>query len=170
MVIFMLVLLGLPSIQDNETISWHSDKRLSWDDFKGNVPSKANAAAITTSGITYNFSTSGTKDNLQVDFKVDTFFYPTKSWYQPELCDEGILSHEQLHFDISELYARKMKRRLADEMFNYETVKAKVKSIYREINEELDSFQKLYDQETNFSRDIAKQEEWIVKIAKALDE
>lgn len=166
----MIGLMSFQPGQDYETILWSSDRSLSWDDFRGDVPLNARAAAITASGITYRFSTSGTKDNLQVDFKVDTFFYPTKSWYQPVLCDEVILSHEQLHFDISEHYARKLKRRLNDESFTYGNVKAKVKSIYREINTELNDFQNQYDDETNFSRDREKQQEWIVKIEKALIE
>ncbi|MFD0798000.1 DUF922 domain-containing protein [Maribacter chungangensis] len=163
-------MIQLASPQDFETVSWKAEERLSWDDFRGDVPQNARAAAITASGITYSFSTSGTKDNIQVDFKIDTFFYPAKSWYQPALCDSVILSHEQLHFDISELFARKFKKRLENEKFTYGTVKARVKLIYREINEELANFQQLYDKETNFSRDGAKQEEWIVKIANALQE
>ncbi|WP_245603093.1 DUF922 domain-containing protein [Maribacter antarcticus] len=80
------------------------------------------------------------------------------------------MGHEQLHFDISELYAREMKIRLDDELFTHGNIKAKVKSIYREINKELDDFQNLYDAETNFSRDLDKQEEWMLKITKALQE
>lgn len=154
--------------QDFETISWSDDRRLSWNDFQGRAPLNARAAAITASGITYRFSTSGTRDFMEVDFKIETFFYPTKSWYQPELSDEVILSHEQLHFDISELYARKMKERLAQETFTHRNVKAKVKSIYREILEELDDFQNQYDDETNFSRNREQQLLWNEKIAEAL--
>ncbi len=163
-----LLLMSFQSLQGYDTIPWTADKRLSWKDFKGKSPVNARAAAITASGITYRFSTSGTKDNMEVDFKVDTFFYPSKSWYQPELCDEVILSHEQLHFDISELYARKMKERLANEIFTHSNVKGKFKSIYQEILKELDDFQNQYDRETNFSRDREQQLIWNEKIAKAL--
>lgn len=154
--------------QDYETILWNSERRLSWDDFRGEIPLNARAAAITASGITYRFSTSGTKQNMQIKFKVDAFFYPTKSWYQPEVCDEVILSHEQLHFDISELYARKLHIRLRNESYTYSNVKAKVKTIYRDINKELNDFQNQYDNETNFSRDREQQQEWILRIEKAL--
>lgn len=163
-----LGLMSFQSVQDEETISWSAERRLSWRDFIGRVPSNARAAATTASGITYHFSTSGTRDNMEVDFKIDTFFFPSKSWYQPELCDKIILSHEQLHFDISELYARKMRKRLARETFTHKNVKSKVKSIYREILEELNDFQNRYDDETNFSRDLEQQSIWNKKIAKAL--
>ena len=168
--LLLLWMLGFESTQDYETISWSASRPLSWNDFRGNVPTSPRAAAITASGITYSFATSGTKDAMEVDFKIDTFFYPTKSWYQPAVCDAIILSHEQLHFDISELFARKMKKRLEAETFTSDTVKSKVKSIYREILDELNDFQNRYDTETNFSRNLAKQEEWKLQIENALQE
>lgn len=161
--------LVLPK-QDDETLLWRSDNRLSWDDFKGNVPLNARAAAITASGITYSFSTSGTAEDMEVAFEVVTYFYPTKSWYQPALCDSLILSHEQLHFDISELYARKLKKRLLAETYTYGNVKSKVKSIYQDNNRLLDDFQNKYDDETNFSRNREKQEVWRLQVEKALQE
>ncbi len=166
--LFLFVVIGFTSEQDDETIPWCSENRLTWDDFKGAVPSNQSAAAITASGITYRFSTYGTRDSIQVVFKINTFFYPTKSWYQPEMCNTLILGHEQLHFDISELYARKLKKRLESERYAYGTVKTKVKSIYRKINEELDVYQNLYDAETNFSRNMDKQAEWKLNITMAL--
>ncbi len=77
------------------------------------------------------------------------------------------LSHEQLHFDISELFARRMRERLATGTFT-QNVKAEVKSIYREILEELEVFQDLYDNQTNFSRDMEQQLLWNAKIETAL--
>ena len=163
-----LVLCSFQPTQDYETISWQADQRLSWSDFQGKVPASARAAATTASGITYRYSASGTQANVVVDFDISTHFYPSKSWYQPQLCDEVILSHEQLHFDISELYARKMRKRLVQETFTRKNVKAKVKSIYRQINQELADFQNQYDEETNFSRDREAQAVWNAKIAEAL--
>ena len=86
----ILGLLSFQPTQDDETISWKANERLSWNDFRGGVPHNARAAATTASGITYRFSTSGTRDYIEVDFQVDTYFYPDKSWYQPELCDAVI--------------------------------------------------------------------------------
>jgi len=161
--------MSFQSLQGYDTISWSAERRLSWKDFKGNVPSNNRAAATTASGITYRFTTSGTKDTIEVDFKIDTYFYPTKSWYQPELCDDIILSHEQLHFDISELYARELRKRLDAAAFTHKNVKSKVRSIYRKINEELSEFQNKYDRETNFSRDREQQLIWNEKIKNALE-
>jgi len=148
------MLSSFAASQDYETIPWNSKRKLTWNDFQGKN----------------RFSTSGTRDNMKVDFKIDTFFYPAKSWYDPSLCDEGILKHEQLHFDISEIYARKMKKRLANESFTYSNVKSRVKTIYKEIMQELDEYQNQYDDETNFSRDREQQILWNSKIEELLSE
>ena len=166
--LFFLVGMGALNAQEEyETIAWSEDRKLTWEDFKDKAPKNARAAATTASGITYQFSTSGTRDKMVIDYEVSTFFYPNKSWYQPQLCDSLILSHEQLHFDISELFARRMRERLETGTFT-QNVKAEVKSIYREILEELEAFQDLYDNQTNFSRDMEQQLLWNAKIETAL--
>tara|TARA_R110002050_G_scaffold267266_2_gene408878 strand:- start:25860 stop:26336 length:477 start_codon:yes stop_codon:yes gene_type:complete len=154
-------------IQDEETILWQSSRKLNWTDFKG-VPENNRAAAITASGLTYQFST--TKKNgevVAIDYEVSSYFYPDKSWYRPEVCDTIILSHEQLHFDITELYAREFRRRLKVQKFT-SNVKNEVKAIYREINIELNKYQDQYDTETNFSRNREQQLFWNKTIAEAL--
>lgn len=164
-----LLLMSFQSTQEEEVILWRADQRLSWNDFKDKVPSNARAAAITASGITYRFSTSGTRDHMEVDFKIETHFYPNKSWYQPDLCDEIILSHEQLHFDISELFTRRLRKKLLEATYTHNNVKAKVSAIYKQNNKELSEFQNRYDHETNFSRDREQQMIWNSDIKKALD-
>ena len=69
---------------------------------------------------------------MEVDCNIETFFYPESSWYIPETANEVILSHEQLHFDISELFARKMRERVARFSFT-SRVKSEMKKIYEQI-------------------------------------
>ncbi len=159
--------MGFNDSQEYVTIAWSPEKKLAWQDFRGKAPSNDRAAATTASGISYQFSTSGSSGEIELDYLVSTFFYPNKSWYQPSLCDSLILSHEQLHFDISELYARKMRNRLASSSFT-QNVKAEFKQIYKEVLEELEEFQNLYDDQTNFSRDVEQQLIWNNKIQEAL--
>lgn len=152
---FFLVWLGI----QEETILWEKNTKLSWSDFKG-TPKNNRAAATTASGLTYQFSTVK-KDHqvVHVDFKVSSFFYPQKSWYIPSICDSVILQHEQLHFDITEVYANKFRKRLAEATFT-NNVKAEVKIIYDEINVALQKFQNEYDLETDFSRNREQQVIW----------
>ena len=169
-ILLLTILLSFNTVfsQEEEIISWTPDRKLQWEDFKGRPFKTAWAAAVTASGITYEFSSIETDGKLQLDIEISTHFYPEESWYQPPLVNGVILSHEQLHFDISELFARKMRKIVAETNFT-SNVKAEIKKIYRDILKELSAFQKKYDFETNFSRNIEKQLEWNRQISEALD-
>jgi len=65
------------------------------------------------------------------------------------------------------LFGSKM-RKIMDTTTFTKNVKAEVKAIYRQINKELAEFQQLYDQETNYSRNIEQQLSWNQKIKDAL--
>lgn len=163
---FFLVFLG--SAQEiEEGVPWNENIRLTWADFKGKVPPAAVPAATTASGISYTYSANLLHHEVILDFEVTAHFYPNESWYRPELCNDNTLAHEQLHFDISEIFARKMRNKLRRTSFS-DNVKAEVRKIYKDILRELGDFQDQYDWETNFSRNREKQQEWNQKIAVAL--
>ena len=77
------------------------------------------------------------------------------------------MRQKQLHFDITEVFARKMREKLRRTSFS-DDVKAEVRKIYHDILKELQEYQERYDWETNFSRNREKQAEWNRKIAEAL--
>lgn len=164
--IFLLGFLGFAQ-EIEEGIPWNGNIRLTWADFKGEVPPGEESAATTASGISYTYSANLLHHEVNLDFEVNAYFYPNESWYRPELCNENTLAHEQLHFDITEVFARKMREKLRRTSFS-DDVKAEVRKIYSDILRELQTYQERYDWETNFSRNREKQLEWNQKIAEAL--
>ncbi|WP_350292320.1 DUF922 domain-containing protein [uncultured Croceitalea sp.] len=166
---FVFLFLGTAcfSQEIEEAYLWDSKTRLTWDDFKGVVPPDSAPAATTASGISYKYSANLLHHEVQLDFEVNAFFYPNESWYKPDVCNNLILSHEQLHFDISELFARKMRKRLNETSFS-DNVKAEIRKIYKETLKALSDYQDRYDWETNFSRNREQQLRWNEQIAKAL--
>ncbi len=154
--------------QEANALQWDAKRKLTWADFKGEPKSKQSVAALTASGISYQFSTDWKNGQMEVDFEVTAYFYPEKSWYWPELSDAVILGHEQLHFDISEVFARKMRDLLANTKFS-NNIKTEVSKIYSQVLKELDQFQNQYDKETNFSRNREQQLLWNQKVAKILN-
>lgn len=166
--LLILVTLYSSSLWAQEEIAWSSGYRLNWKDFTGVAPTGAEAAATTASGISYSFSTYYVNGEMKVDFKVQSFFYPNKSWYRPAICNDVTLLHEQLHFDISEVFARKMNREMARTKFS-KNIKQEVRTIYKRILRELDKFQNQYDLETDFSRNFEKQKTWQKQITRLLD-
>lgn len=164
---FILTLFSIYTAQGQKEVLWEPDFRLSWKDFKGAVPVGSSAAATTASGISYNFSTFYEGGEMKINFKVQSFFYPSKSWYKPKVCNEVTLLHEQLHFDITELYTRKLREQLANENFS-KNVKEEVRKIYKSTLRQLNDFQNKYDSETNYSRNLLVQERWVDEIETAL--
>ncbi len=165
--LFFIGLCNFQTLQCQEEVPWTQEFRLSWEDFKGAVPLGASAAATTASGISYDFSTIYKNDELKIDFSVLAFFYPSRSWYKPKVCNDVTLSHEQLHFDITELYARKMRAELQQAKFT-KNVKAEVREIYKRTLRQLNDFQNKYDSETDYSRNRVVQQKWNTAIAEAL--
>ena len=142
-------------------MSWSESYKLSWADFKAKPNTNVNAVAITASGITFGFSITKTDSNQVIGFtsEVHAHFYPEQSWYKKERADNHILGHEQLHFDITELYARKFRQRISHlKMSN--NIRKELKVIHNAINKELSQMQDNYDNETNYSINYESQKEW----------
>jgi hypothetical protein len=161
-----LLAAGLQA-QEGSAVVWEPGIRLSWADFRAAPPADKAVAATTASGISYTFTTNGPPGAFTLEYEVTAFFYPGKSWYHPELCNPMVLRHEQLHFDITELYARKMRKLLSGRTFSG-NVRAEVRHIFSEINRELSAFQERYDLETDFSRNPEAQLQWNQRVAELL--
>ena len=83
--------------------------------------------------------------------------------------NDYILSHEQAHFDIAEIYARKLNKLLRSYKPDENNFTRDVNKIYENVMKEYNDMQEEYDQETNFSINKIKQEEWLGKVSKELD-
>lgn len=161
-------LLGMQA-QEEEGIPWEAGQPLDWSDFRGTPPDSKRVAATTASGITYSYRTEGPSGQYRLVFEVAAYFYPQRSWYHPELCDSMVLSHEQLHFDITEIYARKMRKLLNGRTFGG-NVRTEVRKIFNQINRELSEFQHRYDRETDFSRNRGAQKSWNARVGQVLED
>lgn len=162
--LFLLVLLfGCTFVfsQNKETtIQWTDSLKLSWNDFKDQPDPNTDVVAITASGITFKYSIKK-RDEVITGFttQVETIFYPEKSWYKPERANGHILSHEQFHFDITELHSRKFRQQIAALEISG-NVTNDLDSLYNVIKDDLKTMQNLYDSETDYSRIIEAQIKW----------
>lgn len=151
------------------SILWSENERLSWDDFKGTPTSTIDAAALTASGLTFDFSAKTTQIKL-IEFKaiVEARFYPDQSWYRKEYINSVVLAHEQLHFDITELYARKLRKRISEANFTIK-IKREISKLHNTINKELKEMQNRYDSESDYSRSLTTQQKWQAFVNRELD-
>lgn len=162
-------MLSLCLVQQDRSMTWSDDLQLQWEDFNGTPTRGTTVVAVTASGLSFGFSTKMTETQL-VDYTafVDAHFYPDKSWYVKERANSVILDHERLHFDITELHARKFKQRIAQTKFDL-SINSQMERIHNTITDELRQMQQKYDTETDHSQNVDKQKEWQKFIKVQLD-
>ena len=147
-------------------LKWHETPTLTWDNFKARPQRYADHHALTTWGISY----SATFDNRgKIEAEVYCFFDERKSWVKKD-GSQYLLRHEQLHFDLGEVYARKMRKELSEFEFSYRTFNSDLQKIYNDHMNACTREQSRYDRETDHSLKREKQKQWDEKITRQLRE
>jgi hypothetical protein len=138
---------------------WNEHRKLSWDDFRGAVNAASEeSAAATHCGI--GFRTAANSTDGKPEIIVYNTFYVNKSWVKPDAKISTILDHEQGHFDLCEIYTRKLKARMNNFDFNTGDLKQQLLSIYTEVSNEYETRQQAYEQETVHGTNTAQQKKW----------
>lgn len=150
---------------DEKTISWSAERKLTWDDFKIRPDANATNAALTTSNVGFKYSYDGQKG---FKYSITCVFDKNSSWGR--IKTDYILAHEQAHFDIAEIYARKLYKEMKAYTFNSAKAQQEIPAIYRKTMKELADRQQEYDRESDYSRNKEEQANWLAKIRKELDE
>src|SRR6476620_7552760 len=150
--------------QIGQFIEWSPVKRLTRDDYLAKPSSTSDAAAITSTalGVEYHLK------NNALTYTISCRFSKTNSWGRHKT--DYILQHEQGHFDITELFARKLAKELKAYKFDPHKYQDDVGKIYKKLMYEKEEYQNKYDKETDFSRNKEQQAEWLEKIRDELDE
>ena len=165
----LLLILFLSSTSRTQTniLEWESGHPLSWRDFRAPVDQGSMHAAATYSGVQYTYKYTSDPD-LKFSFDAVSFFDKNRSWKNPDRINEYILAHEQLHFDISELHARMLRKAFAEKIFS-ERFEKEIKSIYEQNNASRRKMQTQYDDETDHSKNAEAQARWNIHIQQQLD-
>jgi hypothetical protein len=158
------VLLRTPIEEDNTHIPWSYTRKLSWNDFQCEPQRHTDAVALTSTslGLAYQIN------NSVLTYEINCTFAKDKSWGL--LKTDYILAHEQGHFDITEIYARKLNKAMQQYQFNASTYKQDINDIYENIVHEKETSQQAYDGQTDHSRNRKVQMEWLKKIESQLAE
>ena len=150
--------------ETGDYLPWANVRPLTWEDFLCEPKRNSDAVALTSTalGISYNVSSN------QLNYEITCSFSKVKSWGL--LKTPYILAHEQGHFDITEIYARKLHKELLDYKFNRKTFRQDVNVIYDRVVKEKENLQFAYDGLTDHSRNKTVQKEWLEKIQELLIE
>ncbi|CAL2055711.1 hypothetical protein [Tenacibaculum sp. 190524A05c] len=154
----------LQGIENDTIIIWEKDNKISWDNFEGSKLVNKNMKAESAIGIMIQpFDI----DELYYDYLVFSYFHKNKS--TTKVLSKHLLNHEQMHFNIGEIYARKMRKViLKQRKINPDSIK--VQEVHSNFFLEYSLFSKEYDKETKHSVIHKKQKEWDKKILNKLKE
>ena len=147
-----------------DALTWSASRKLAWSDYKASPNPKSDAAATTSTSLSIDYHISAS----QFSYTIKSWFSRSRSWGRHKT--DYILSHEQGHFDIAEIYARKLHQRMSTYQFNKNNYQKELNRIYNEVADEKAAVQQQYDRETRHSIDEVRQAEWLKKISRMLEE
>jgi hypothetical protein len=160
----LYLLFRTPSHPGPETITWSEKRLLTWTDFTAKPLPSAPNAALSQVSILPHAEAMGE----EISFDVNARFTPGLSWVRTDKKTPYLLKHEQGHFDIGELFARKMRKELILKVFVQETFASDYKAITSRISSEFLKYTEEYDLETKHSLVKEKQLEWDLRISREL--
>lgn len=136
-----------------------------WGMFKGKINLQHlnemgdNTQAVTVSNLTYAAKAITDKS---ATVKVMAEFNPNESWTRfPKMQRQEIaLDHEKRHFDITEIYARKIRKAIATNHFTSKHFIDSLDSLFKDYTSQHRAEQNKYDQETMHSMDTTQQQKW----------
>jgi len=179
----LLALLLLVSVsaalgQSTQLIPWDAERLIHWGDFQGAPPPNASqlseAAAIhmtvkwhaqyaVRSERTEGYSWIGTVGDVLISNSMN----PRFSWVISSKATAAILRHEQHHFDLNEVYARRLGETLAAVQVRGASAESTMSQLDERIQQTADDIldrlsmiQDRYDTETSHGTNDAAQAQW----------
>lgn len=146
-----------------KTIAWSEGRKLKQTDFKGSIENRPFEAATASY---FGYEVSGKVIQNKVKFVVTTLFDCERSYLKGSYQVDTVLAHEQGHFDITELFARKFLKKISEDIKNFKDLKNNVNAIYNNFIKELEIEQDRYD--SDVYPDPSKQAIWLKKIEEEL--
>jgi hypothetical protein len=155
--LFFCLSLSKSYCQFGDTINWRSDYRLKVSDFQGFPAANSESKAVSSCNIAYKIEF----ENSVMTVKINCYFKRRSSWIKDSI-GLNLLNHEQGHFNIAELFARKFRQ--AIKLYRGKLTKEIVRELYQKYRAEMELFDQQYDAKTNFSQDYKMQRKWYALI------
>ena len=152
-----------PKDEANGYIAWRNDRKLTWNDFQSAADEHDPLHAMTSTNISVQANCQG---NV-MQFNVKCQFALRESWSKNKE-SEALLQHEQLHFDLTEVYARQLRQRLGQIKNLCTGDKSKFNAVVNKVFTDWKKEQNRYDAESQHGLNDEKQLYWTEQIAARL--
>ena len=155
----------------HDALPWSATRRLAWADFQGIPPTRGDESALTAYSLFHGAACTG----RSFEFRVVAAFLPRQSWVKPAIVanpteSARTLRHEQTHFDLSEVHARRMRRYFSELFEPCMKTAEELGSLAERFVREESAAQRRYDEETSHGRMSRKQTEWEADVTRQLAE
>ncbi len=153
--------------KEKESINYDENRQLTWSDYQARPNKASSFKALTATVVSF----SAKSDGKTLQLTLQNTFEPHNSWTKTAE-NVALLEHERLHFQLSELYARKLRKEILETKFKSSGQKLMndIGKLYEKKMQELTVVQRKYDKETDHSINQKEQKEWEIKIKTQLAE
>lgn len=147
-------------------IEWSENLYLNWQDYVFMEFGREDGSGMALTSVKH--SVRGGIVGGEPKFEVKVLFVKNDSW-TTDSTSITLLAHEKLHFDIAELYGRKIRKQI-DELFKRGERDLKIynKNV-RQLLGDFKRFSHNYDKETRHGRDFDKQKVWFDNVYSELE-
>lgn len=152
------------SLNSANEIQWCEQDKLEWQDFSGEPSMYSPFAAVSA---TYIEESHGCTEDGEFHFNVKAAFVKDKSWSTNTICND-LLNHEQVHFDLTEYYARKMRLRLQQIENPCSLPTEDILQVVHEVYEDMETAHRVYDEFTVHGLNKENQKLWNKYVAESL--
>lgn len=163
--IMVILAMHMQSQEIDNFIYWSKDYKVKPDDFRGK---KLDSTDFATARSALTFEFLNIKNTVTRDYYyVFTIFERERSFTESK--DSLLMEHEQLHFDIQELHARKIRKAFLELKKTKATYKDYSK-IYKQYLDSVHLFHERFDRKTFKSNFQDIEQQWRVRVHKELKE
>lgn len=154
-----------------EVLVWSATRKLDWKDFKAKPDGGALGGARIA--ISHNYSIGCRDGVLQV--RMQAVMLPAMSWVTYRIYASGLASrvglrHEQLHFDLAEVYARRVRKLLKELPNPCSHADDELNAMAERVIKEHWDQQRRYEVQTEHGQIERQQNEWERRITAELEE
>jgi len=169
LLLLLVSITGGAIAQDEYKLAWHKDSLLKWNDFKGPVDATSKFHAFTLAQIFFKSTWTLKNNKYTFTFTGGSYLNTDKSWSVKAKQTPELLRHEQVHFDIAEIFSRMYLQTLNSAEYTA-TFKTTIDQITEDILRNMKVMQDLYDEQTDHSKEKKMQARWEIYIANLLKE
>lgn len=148
--------------------TWDASNVLQWHDYRVSQRNIAKHGFVVSAITSYQYYFFPRELHSDSCLNVLTLFRKKASWVR-DTTEQIVLEHERIHFDIAELYARKMRKKFQ----SFRDAQYAVSDIYYQVDSLLDAVdqcQEQFDRDTFFGRSSRIQEQWRDRVDAELEQ